>query len=144
MHETCTCSLRGGRRPARKRASSDPTGQRLHFDSKCGRTAQACVRIVCQISPTIARGKLPTDLRPISQLSSNQPSAPIFTRARVREVCLSLRAKEETLWRKVGQIIARGDRRWLIRVYFGRDHETNKRNYHNRTIHGPLGKRRLT
>lgn len=25
--------------------------------------------------------------------------------------------------RKVGQIIARGDRRWLIRVYFGRDHE---------------------
>jgi len=26
MHEMCTCSLRGGRRPARKRASSDPTG----------------------------------------------------------------------------------------------------------------------
>jgi integrase len=40
--------------------------------------------------------------------------------------------------RKVGQIIARGDRRWLIRVYLGRDHETNKRNYHNRTIHGPI------
>ncbi len=40
--------------------------------------------------------------------------------------------------RKVGQIIARGDRRWLIRVYLGRDHETHKRNYHNRTIHGPL------
>ena len=38
--------------------------------------------------------------------------------------------------RKVGQIIARGDRRWLIRVYLGRDHETKKRNYHNRTIHG--------
>jgi hypothetical protein len=33
--------------------------------------------------------------------------------------------------RKVGQIIARGDRRWLIRVYLGRDRETNKRNYHN-------------
>ena len=29
--------------------------------------------------------------------------------------------------RKVGQIIARGDRRWLIRVYLGRDQETNKR-----------------
>jgi hypothetical protein len=28
--------------------------------------------------------------------------------------------------RKVGQIIARGDRRWLIRVYLGRDRETNK------------------
>ncbi len=40
--------------------------------------------------------------------------------------------------RKGGQIIARGDRRWLIRVYLGRDHETNKRKYHNRTIHGPM------
>jgi integrase len=40
--------------------------------------------------------------------------------------------------RKVGQIIARGDRRWLIRVYLGRDRETNKRNYHNQTIHGPM------
>lgn len=30
--------------------------------------------------------------------------------------------------RRVGQIIARGDRRRLIRVYLGRDHETNKRN----------------
>jgi hypothetical protein len=40
--------------------------------------------------------------------------------------------------RKVGQIIARGDRRWLIRVYLGRDRETNKSNYHNRTIHGPM------
>jgi len=40
--------------------------------------------------------------------------------------------------RKVGQIIARGERRWLIRVYLGRDHETKKRNYHNRTIHGPM------
>jgi len=40
--------------------------------------------------------------------------------------------------RKVGQITARGDRRWLIRVYLGRDHETNKRNYHNRTIHGSM------
>ena len=40
--------------------------------------------------------------------------------------------------RKVGQIIARGDRRWLIRVYLGRDHETKKRNYHYRTIHGGM------
>jgi hypothetical protein len=50
-----------------------------------------------------------------------------------------LRAKEEiSMARKVGQIISRGDRRWLIRVYLGRDHETNKRKYHNRTIHGPM------
>jgi hypothetical protein len=40
--------------------------------------------------------------------------------------------------RKVGQIIARGDRRWLIRVYLGRDHETKRRNYYNRTIPGPM------
>ena len=40
--------------------------------------------------------------------------------------------------RKVGQIIARGDRIWLIRVYLGRDHETKKRNYHNRTIRGSM------
>ena len=40
--------------------------------------------------------------------------------------------------RKVGQIIARDDRRRLIRVYLGRNQETNKRKYHNRTIHGPI------
>jgi integrase len=40
--------------------------------------------------------------------------------------------------RKVGQIIARGERRWLVRVYLGRDRETRKRNYHNRTIYGSL------
>src|SRR6266496_3734490 len=46
--------------------------------------------------------------------------------------------EEISMARKVGQIIARGDRRWLTRVYLGRDHETNKRNYHNRTIHGSM------
>lgn len=40
--------------------------------------------------------------------------------------------------RKVGQIIARGDHRWLIRVYLWRDRETKKPNYHNRTIHGSM------
>jgi len=33
-----------------------------------------------------------------------------------KKVCVSLRAKGETPWLKVGQIIARGDRRWLIRI----------------------------
>lgn len=33
--------------------------------------------------------------------------------------------------RKVGQIIAPGGSRWLIRVCLGRDHETNKRTYPN-------------
>jgi integrase len=40
--------------------------------------------------------------------------------------------------RKVGQIIARGERRWLVRVYLGRDRETCTRTYHNRTIYGSL------
>lgn len=40
--------------------------------------------------------------------------------------------------RKVGQIIARGERRWLVRVYLGRERETRKRTYHNRTIYGSL------
>ena len=40
--------------------------------------------------------------------------------------------------RKVGQIIARGERHWLVRVYLGRDPETHKRKYHNRTVRGPL------
>ncbi len=42
------------------------------------------------------------------------------------------------LARKTGQIVARGDRRWLVRVYLGRDHQTSRRKYHNRTIRGPL------
>jgi hypothetical protein len=39
---------------------------------------------------------------------------------------------------KVGQIIARGEPRWLVRVYLGRDRETRKRTYHNRTIYTSL------
>jgi hypothetical protein len=39
---------------------------------------------------------------------------------------------------KVGQIIARGERRWLVRVYLGRDRETRRRAYLNRTIYGSL------
>ena len=40
--------------------------------------------------------------------------------------------------RKVGQIIARGERRWLVRVYLGRNRETRRRTYHNRMIYGSL------
>jgi len=34
-----------------------------------------------------------------------------------------------------GQIIQRGERTWLVRVYLGRD-ANGKRKYHNKTIHG--------
>ena len=40
--------------------------------------------------------------------------------------------------RKVGQIVGRGRRRWLVRVYNGHDTETKKRKYLNQTIHGGL------
>jgi integrase len=40
--------------------------------------------------------------------------------------------------RKVGQIIARGQRRWLVRIYLGRDRETGTRKYYSRTVHGAL------
>jgi hypothetical protein len=54
-------------------------------------------------------------------------------------VCVFLRARRKiSIARKVGQIIARGDRRGLIRVYLGPDHETKKRKYHNRMIHGSI------
>ncbi|HEV2498248.1 MAG TPA: hypothetical protein VGY31_01550 [Terriglobia bacterium] len=40
--------------------------------------------------------------------------------------------------RKTGQIIGRAPRTWMVRVYVGRDTETRKRKYLNKTIHGGL------
>jgi hypothetical protein len=40
------------------------------------------------------------------------------------------------LARKTGQIVGRGRHRWLVRIFLGRERETRKRRYHNRTIHG--------
>ena len=40
--------------------------------------------------------------------------------------------------RKTGQIIGRAPRTWVVRVYVGRDRETKKRKYLNKTIHGGL------
>jgi hypothetical protein len=40
------------------------------------------------------------------------------------------------LARKSGQIIARGEGRWLVRISLGRDRETGLRMYLNRTIRG--------
>jgi integrase len=34
-----------------------------------------------------------------------------------------------------GQIIARGERTWLVRIYTGRDPQTGKRKYDNKTVH---------
>ena len=35
-----------------------------------------------------------------------------------------------------GQIVSRGDRIWLVRVFLGRDSQTGKRRYHNKTVRG--------
>ena len=35
-----------------------------------------------------------------------------------------------------GQIIKRGERKWVLRIFMGRDPETGKRNYLNKTVHG--------
>ena len=40
--------------------------------------------------------------------------------------------------RKTGQIIGRASRTWVVRVYVGRDAETKKRMYLNKTIQGGL------
>jgi integrase len=42
------------------------------------------------------------------------------------------------LSRRVGQIVSRGQRRWLVRVFLGRDRETRRRRYLSRTVHGPV------
>lgn len=40
--------------------------------------------------------------------------------------------------RKTGQIVGRGRRRWLVRVFLGRDRESRKRRYHSRIVRGPV------
>jgi integrase len=35
-----------------------------------------------------------------------------------------------------GQIISRGERTWMVRIYTGRDPQTGKRKYDNHTVHG--------
>jgi integrase len=39
---------------------------------------------------------------------------------------------------KAGQIIPRGERTWLVRVFMGRDSDSGKRKYVNKTVHGTL------
>ena len=43
-----------------------------------------------------------------------------------------------SLARKTGQIVGRGRRRWLVRVFLGRERETRKRRYHCPTVHGTI------
>lgn len=38
--------------------------------------------------------------------------------------------------RRLGQIVSRGRQRWLVRIFLGRDRDTRRRRYYNRTVHG--------
>jgi integrase len=79
--------------------------------------------MLCAILRSIALLELRLSaLRPISHLLFNELINTYFSRL-VCAGCVSLFASQEeiSMARKVGQIIARGDRRWLIRVYLGRD-----------------------
>jgi hypothetical protein len=40
--------------------------------------------------------------------------------------------------RKPGQIVARGNRTWLLRVFLGRDRDTGVRKYRNQTVYGSV------
>ena len=51
-------------------------------------------------------------------------------------VCQILQMKGGRLARRQGQIIPRGDHRWLVRVYLGLNQETRRRRYVNRTVRG--------
>jgi hypothetical protein len=52
--------------------------------------------------------------------------------------CVPLVAEGVLMAREIGQIIGRAPRTWVVRVYVGRDAETRKRKYLNKTIHGGL------
>jgi integrase len=56
--------------------------------------------------------------------------------ASVPVVCRILQMKGGCLARRQGQIILRGDHRWLVRIYLGLDPETRRRRYSNRTVRG--------
>jgi len=43
------------------------------------------------------------------------------------QLCAKIRARCGAMAGKAGQIIPRGDRTWLVRVFMGRDSESEKR-----------------
>src|SRR6266699_2937271 len=56
----------------------------------------------------------------------------------VCQLCAKIRARCGAMASKAGQIIPRGERTWLVRLFMGRDSESGKRKYVNKTIHGTL------
>src|SRR5439155_4014541 len=77
--------------------------------------------------------------RPISHPSFDQSKCQRFKVPVVLQLCASVASQGgNSMARKVAKSSHEATARWLIRVYLGHDRETYKRNYHNRTIHGPM------
>src|SRR5437868_6459761 len=81
----------------------------------------------------------------IAEGCTHQHVCPSIERARVswkhanaRRTLRTNETNEERIRKKkmAGQIIQRGDKTWLVRVYTGQDPATSKRTYHNHTVHG--------
>src|SRR5680860_441472 len=88
---------------------------------------------------TVSRAARPTQrtwvdpAEPLAKRPLFKYCMPIARRLALRIVC-RMTAMEEV--RTVaGQLVSRGKRTWLVRVFLGRDSE-GKRRYHNKTIHG--------
>src|SRR5439155_6718341 len=77
--------------------------------------------------------------RPISHPSFDQSKCQRFKVPVVLQLFASVASQGgNSMARKVAKSSHEATARWLIRVYLGRDRETQKRKYHNRTIHGPM------
>lgn len=79
-----------------------------------------------------------TDPLTINQMSAPNTSDTNHLRLTVCQMCAKL--SQVSSWRcqvprRAGQIVPRGESRWLVRVFLGRD-ATGGRRYHNQTVHG--------
>ncbi len=54
----------------------------------------------------------------------------------MKQTAKSMKATEPATARRAGQIVRRGENKFLVRIYLGRDDVTGKRRYHNATVRG--------
>jgi len=71
-------------------------------------------------------------------IRTNQPQDDVAASARTAQdaVADAPATQARAKGRKAGQMVERGDNKWLVRVFTGRNDATGKRIYHNKTIHG--------
>jgi len=143
----------GGSRGILESSGFDQTTRRISFefsehreDVATAKSCATCRRVAdYTIGGSSSKGQRS---RSADRLTADSPSSPqpgdeyLFSRSDVCGMWVSFCRPGGNLYGSQSwpdhQIIARGTQRWLIRVYLGRDHETKKRKYHNRTIHGSM------